>query len=95
MTNAETIKAIKVIKEAMTFGIPALDRYNAEVWDTVIEALEGQKTSKWIVFAVDDMMGRRTGYMRLTCDHCGHRRIIHWGEKPPTFCESCGAKMEV
>lgn len=83
MTNAKAIEAIKMIKDAMQFNIPVLDRHYSEAFDLAIKALEGQKTGAWIIHD----HGTTWWYK---CSKCGMA-----GDQSDRFCKHCGAKMEV
>lgn len=65
-----------------------------------IEALEQQKTGKWIDEAdkIDAQFGKHT----YKCSKCGkyaeyfiNGTEVWWDRIKPNFCPNCGAKMEV
>ena len=77
MTNTKAIEAIKMIKDAIKFDIPVLDRHCSEALDLAIKALEGQKTGR----LVED------GCLTY-CENCyEQKRFPHW-----EFCPCCGRR---
>ncbi len=85
-----------------SFDISMRDEYAIKVerasliaYREQIEALPPAqpKRGKWVVFPVDDRLGRRTGHHLIQCPHCGFRKQIWHSSKMPLFCEGCGSDM--
>lgn len=51
------------------------------------------KEGEWMVYPLNDFMGRRTGYHRIVCK-CGYEKTLLHNNKLPRFCENCGSRMK-
>ena len=65
--------------------------YNRQAFDMAIEALEEQKTGKWIPWKAYYGKERKSWSDELKCSECGFK----WGDEEYKFCPMCGAEMEV
>ena len=56
--------------------------------------VNGRNVGKWVVYALDDFLGRRTGSFHIVCSECGFNKTIWHKDIFPKFCENCGAEMK-
>lgn len=86
MTRQEAISQLDLCKSIIyASGQDWLDERDIVMLDMAIEALQEQKTGKWI--------GGELG----NCSVCGHTGCASdiWDRCAYTFCPNCGAKLEV
>lgn len=88
MTKSELIRFLEPYKRTM-FGDP---KYGEVSVAEIIEALEGQRTGKWII---EHTGNGWNDWDNITCDRCGFSLIKVSELRDLHFCPHCGAKMVV
>ena len=85
MIREEAVKELKYIKESF-----AVNEFSDEAMDMAIEALQEQKTGKWI----HGVYTSGTEYRRCINCFAEIEEVFFGFEYAVNYCPHCGAKME-